>query len=50
MAKISGEECTRQRESDKSEEEMSEKDSEMSCIDSVAEDMFLEGGDITLDK
>ena len=50
MAKISGEECTWQRESDKSEEEMSEKDSEMSCIDSVAEDMVLEGGDITLDK
>ncbi|XP_039679214.1 uncharacterized protein LOC120573509 [Perca fluviatilis] len=44
------EECTRPRESDESEEEMSEKDSEMSCIDSVAEDMFLEGGDITLDK
>ncbi|XP_039670607.1 uncharacterized protein LOC120567704 [Perca fluviatilis] len=44
------EECTRPRESDESEEEMSEKDSEMSCIDSVAEDMFLQGGDITLDK
>uniref|UniRef100_A0A8D0AC50 PiggyBac transposable element-derived protein domain-containing protein n=1 Tax=Sander lucioperca TaxID=283035 RepID=A0A8D0AC50_SANLU len=29
------EECTRPRESDKSEEEMSEKDSEMSCMDSV---------------
>lgn len=41
------EECTR-RESDKSGDEMSDEESEMSSVDSEAEAMALEGGDIII--
>ncbi|XP_055065254.2 uncharacterized protein [Misgurnus anguillicaudatus] len=41
--------CTR-RDSDESDDAISDEDSEVSSIDSVAEEMFLEGGDVTLDK
>lgn len=42
------EQCTR-RDSDQSEEDISEEDSDVSFVDSVAEDIFLDGGDATLD-
>lgn len=42
------EQCTR-RDSDQSEEDISEEDSDVSVVDSVAEDIFLDGGDATLD-
>lgn len=42
------EQCTR-RDSDQSEEDISEEDSDVSFGDSVAEDIFLDGGDATLD-
>lgn len=41
--------CTR-RANDESEEEISDEDSDISSDDSVAEEMFLGGEDITLDK
>lgn len=41
------EQCTR-RDSDQSEEDISEEDSDVS-FDSVAEDIFSDGGDATLD-
>lgn len=41
--------CTR-RQSDESEQEISDVDSEISSDDSVAEEMFAAGEDITLDK
>jgi hypothetical protein len=43
------EQCTR-RDSDESEDAISDEESDLSSIDSVAEEMFLDGGDITLDK
>lgn len=42
------EQCTR-RDSDQSEEDISEEDSDVSFVDSVAEDIFWDGGDATLD-
>ncbi|KAG1959820.1 hypothetical protein F2P79_005966 [Pimephales promelas] len=41
--------CTR-RDSDESEDDVSDEDSKISCIDSVAEEMFWGGGGVTLDK
>ncbi|KAG1941176.1 hypothetical protein F2P79_016309 [Pimephales promelas] len=43
------EQCTR-RDSDESEDAISDEESDISSIDSVAEEMFLDGGDMTLDK
>lgn len=43
------EQCTR-RDSDESDDAISDEDSDVSSIDSVAEEMFLDGGDVTLDK
>ncbi|XP_057178449.1 piggyBac transposable element-derived protein 4-like [Triplophysa rosa] len=43
------EECTR-RNSDQSEDDISDEESDVSSIDTVAEDLFLDGGDVTLDK
>ncbi len=43
------EQCIR-RDSDESEDEISEQESNVSLVDSIAEEMFLDGGDVTLDK
>ncbi|XP_057211316.1 uncharacterized protein LOC130567325 [Triplophysa rosa] len=43
------EECTR-RNSDQSEDDISDEENDVSSIDTVAEDLFLDGGDVTLDK
>ncbi len=43
------EQCIR-RDSDESEDDISEQESNVSLVDSIAEEMFLDGGDVTLDK
>ncbi len=43
------EQCTR-RDSDESEDDITEEESDVSSVDSIAEEMFLDGGDVTLDK
>ncbi len=43
------EQCIR-RDSDESEDEISEQESDVSLVDSIAKEMFLDGGDVTLDK
>ncbi len=43
------EQCIR-RDSDESEDDISEQESDVSLVDSIAEEMFLDGGDVTLDK
>ncbi len=43
------EQCTR-RDSDESEDDITEEESDVSSVDSIAEEMFLNGGDVTLNK
>ncbi len=43
------EQCTR-RDSDESEDDITEEERDVSSVDSIAEEMFLDGGDVTLDK
>ncbi len=43
------EQCIR-RDRHESEDDISEQESDVSLVDSIAEEMFLDGGDVTLDK